>query len=76
MDCFVGLSLTLHRHNVICVIVDNFTKSAHFIPVRDTYDVNDVACMFVIQVIHFHGIPKKIILDTDSRFTSRFWTSL
>jgi transposase InsO family protein len=76
MDFFVGLSLTLHRHNVICVIVDKFTKSAHFIPVRDTYDVNDVACVFVSQVIHFHRIPKKIILDTDSRFTSRFWTSL
>jgi transposase InsO family protein len=75
-DCFVGLSLTLHRHNVICVTVDKFTKSGYFILVRYTYDVNDVARMFVIQVIHFHGIPKKIILDMDSRFTSRFWTSL
>jgi hypothetical protein len=76
MDFVVGLPLTSHRHNVILVIVDKLTKSAHFIPVRDTYDVNDVARVFVNEVIHFHGIPKKIISDRDSRFASRFWTSL
>ena len=58
------------------MIVDKLTKSAHFIPVKDTYDVTDVACVFVSEVIHLHGIPKKIISDRDSRFTSRFWTSL
>jgi transposase InsO family protein len=76
MDFVVGLPLTSHRHNAILVIVDKLTKSAHFILVRDTYDVTDVACMFVSEVIHLHGIPKKIISDRDSRFTSRFWTSL
>jgi hypothetical protein len=76
MDCFLGLSLTSHRHNAILVIVDKLTKSAHFILVRDTYDVTDVARVFVRKVIHLHGIPKKIILDKDCRFTSRFWTSL
>jgi hypothetical protein len=76
MDFVVGLSFTSHRHNAILVIVDKLTKSAHFIPVRDTYDVTDVARVFVSEVIRFHGIPKKIISDRDSRFTSRFWTSL
>jgi hypothetical protein len=76
MDFVVGLPLTSHRHNAILVIVDKLTKSAHFILVRDTYDVTDMACVFVSEVIHLHGIPKKIISDRDSRFTSRFWTSL
>jgi hypothetical protein len=76
MDFVVGLPLTSHRHNAILVIVDKLTKSAHFILVRDTYDVTDVAHVFISEVIHLHGIPKKIILDRDSRFTSRFWTSL
>jgi hypothetical protein len=76
MDFVVGLSLTSHRHNAILVIVDKLTKSAHFIPVRDTYDVTDVAHVFLSEVIHLNGIPKKIISNRDSRFTSRFWTSL
>jgi hypothetical protein len=62
--------------NAILVIVDKLTKSAHFIPIRDTYDVTDVARVFVSEVIRLHGIPKKIISDRDSKFTSRFWTSL
>jgi hypothetical protein len=75
MDFVVGLPLTSHRHNVILVIVDKLTKSAHFILVRDTYDVTYVARVFVSKVIHLHEIPKKIISDGDSRFTSRFWKS-
>jgi len=33
------------------VIVDKLTKSAHFIPIRDTYDVTDVARVVVNEVI-------------------------
>ena len=76
MDFVVGLLLTLHRHIDIQLIVDKLTKSAHFIPVRDTYDVTDVEHMFISVVICLHGLSKKIISDRDSRFTSRFWTSL
>jgi hypothetical protein len=76
MDFVVGLPLTSHRHNAILVIVDKLTKSARFISVRDTYDVTEVERVFVSEVIHLHGIPKKIISDRDSKFTSRFWTSL
>ena len=72
----MGLLLTSHRHNAILVIVDKLTKSAHFIMVRDTYNVTDMARVFVSEVIHLHKIPKKIISDRDSRFTSRFCTSL
>jgi hypothetical protein len=76
MDFVVGFPLTSHRHNAILVIVDKLTKSAHFIPVRDTYNVTDVDQVFLSEVICLHGIPKKIISDRDSRFTSRFWKSL
>ena len=51
MDFVVGFPLTSHRHNAILVIVDKLTKSAHFILVRDTYDVTDVARVFVNEVI-------------------------
>jgi hypothetical protein len=76
MDFFVGLPLTSHRHNAILMIVDELTKSPHFILVRETYDVTDVAHIFVSEVICLCEIPKNIISERDSRFTSRFWTSL
>jgi hypothetical protein len=76
MDFITGLPLTSQRHNAILVVVDKLTKSAHFIPVRDTYDVADVARVFINEIIRFHGVPKKIISDRDSRFTSRFWTCM
>jgi hypothetical protein len=59
MDFVVGLPLTSHRHNAILVIVDKLTKSSHFIPVRDTYDVTDVAHVFVSEVIHLHGYLRR-----------------
>jgi hypothetical protein len=72
MDFVVGFPFTSHRHNAILVIVDKLTKSAHFISVRETYDVIDVARVFISEVIRLHGLPKKIISDRESRFTSRF----
>jgi hypothetical protein len=66
MEFFVGFPLISHRNNGILVIVDKFTKSAHFIPVRDTYDVTNVAHVFISEVIHLHGLLKKIILDRES----------
>ena len=43
MAFIIGLSLTPQRHNVILVVVDKLTKSTNFIPVRETYEVVDVA---------------------------------
>ena len=43
MDFIVGLPLTSERHNVIFFVVEKYTKSSHFILVREIYDVTDVA---------------------------------
>ena len=76
MEFIVGFPLTSSRHNAILVVVDKLTKSAHFIPVRDTYDVTDVERVFINEIVRLHGVPKKIIFDRDPKFTSRFWTSM
>ena len=51
MQFVMGFPLTSQRHNAILVIVDKLTKSAHFIPLRDTCDVIDVAQVFISEVI-------------------------
>jgi len=54
------------------VFVEKLTKVAHSILVKSTYSANDVAHVFIRDIVSFHGVPKKIISDTDAKFTSRF----
>jgi hypothetical protein len=75
MDFVVCVPLMSESFNSILVIVDKMTKIAHSIPFIDTYDVTNVVHMFKSECIHLHGLPKNIILDRDSWFTSKFWTS-
>ena len=75
MDFMAGFPLTSLRHNVFWVVVDKLTKSAHFIPIRDTYDFMDVARVFINEIIRLHEIPKKIIFNMEPKFASIFWIS-
>jgi hypothetical protein len=75
MDFIVGLPLTARRHDSIFVIVDTLTKSAHFIPVRMTYQAPDIARVFISEIVRLHGMPKRIISDRGLVFTGRFWMS-
>jgi transposase InsO family protein len=75
MDFIVGLPLTAGRHDLIFVVIDTLTKSAHFIPVRTTYQVPDIARVFISEIVRLHGVPKRIISDRGSMFTGRFLTS-
>ena len=75
INFIVELPETTKRHNSILVMVDKLTKSAHFIPVRDTYKESKIAQVFTKEVVRLHGFPKKIISDRPSIFTGRFWTT-
>jgi transposase InsO family protein len=74
MDFVVGFPLMARRHDSIFVLVDTLTKSAHFIPMRMTYQAPDIARVFISKIVRFHGMPKKIISDQGSVFTGQFWT--
>jgi hypothetical protein len=70
-DFSIGLPLTARRHDSIFVVVDTLTESAHFIPVRSTYQAPDIARVFTSEIVRLHGVPKKIISDRGSVFTGR-----
>lgn len=57
----------------IMVVVDHFSKTAHFIPARETWDAAKVATAFVSSVFRLHGLPDRIVSDRGSSFMSRFW---
>ncbi|XP_060962287.1 uncharacterized protein LOC133032379 [Cannabis sativa] len=56
------------------VIVDCATKSAHFLPVKTTYTVDQYAELYVKETACLHGAPKSIVSNRNPKFTSKFWT--
>ena len=76
MDFIVGLPRTRAGYDSIWVVVDCLTKTAHFIPVKTTYNNAVLAELYMSQIVCLHGIPKKIISDRGTQFTSHFWQQL
>ena len=76
MDSVVGLPKTTNGYDAVWVIVDRLTKSAHFLPIKITYSLEQLADLYVKEIIRLHGVPMSIISDRDSRFTSAFWKSV
>ncbi|KAJ9537587.1 hypothetical protein OSB04_030320 [Centaurea solstitialis] len=76
MDLVTKLPKTARQHDSIWVVVDRLTKSAHFLPVRESYSMDKWAQTYIDEIIKRHGVPLKVISDRDSRFTSKFWAGL
>jgi len=60
----------------IMVVVDRFTKMAHFIGLPTNTTAKDVANIFLREVWKLHGLPTEIISDMDAKFSGEFWESL
>ena len=73
MDFITKLPRTPRNFDTIWVMVDKLTKSAHFIPIRETFPSAALAAVYVKEVISRHGVPVSVVSDRNTRFTSRFW---
>ncbi|GKC02334.1 putative reverse transcriptase domain-containing protein [Tanacetum coccineum] len=76
MDFVTKLPRTSSGHDIIWVIMDRLTKSAHFLPMHEDYKMERLARLYLNEIVARHGVPISIISDHDSRFTSRFWQSM
>ncbi|GKA84440.1 reverse transcriptase domain-containing protein [Tanacetum coccineum] len=76
MDFVMKLPKSSQGYDTIWVIVDRLTKSAIFVPMRETDPMDKLARMYLKEVVTRHGIPLSIICDRDPRFASNFWRSL
>ncbi|GJS51864.1 putative reverse transcriptase domain-containing protein [Tanacetum coccineum] len=76
MDFVTKLPKSSQGYDNIWVIVERLTKSAIFMPMRETDPMDKLARMYLKEVVTKHGIPVSIICDRDPRFTSNFWKSL
>ena len=75
MDFVTGLPMS-RGCDSIWVVVDRLSKVAHFIPIRETWSVAQLARVFVDRIVTLHGTPRSIVSDRDARFTSHLWRQI
>ncbi|GJS55825.1 putative reverse transcriptase domain-containing protein [Tanacetum coccineum] len=74
MDFITKLPRTSSGYDTIWVIIDQLTKSAHFLPMRENDPMDKLTRLYLKEVVTRHEIPVLIICDRDGRFTSQFWS--
>jgi len=70
------IPIKVKKHESIMVMVDKWTKEAHFIPLKTIHKEKNIVEIYMNEVSKIHWMPKEIFSDKDSNFTSKCWQAL
>jgi hypothetical protein len=75
MDFIIDLPF-VGGYDSVFIMVDRFTKMAHFTPCAKTISGEETADLFFKNVVRLHGLPNDITYDRRPQFVSKFWWRL
>src|SRR5258707_12213204 len=73
---FIGPFPKSFDSNYLWVIVCHLTSQVHLVPIKMTTNALELTYEFLKNIVHLHRLPKSIVSDRGSKFTSKFWTEL
>ena len=73
---FMGPLPQSQGNDYLLVIIDQLTSQVHLVPTTMQVTAREVAWLFLKEVMRLHGVPKSIVSDHNTKFTSTFWCEL
>jgi len=76
MDFITKLPTSGGHDTILTITNTDYSKASIFIPCKEAINSEGVAQLLLVHMVPHYGVPKKIISDRDTRFTSKFATEL